>query len=160
MLESLTLQMEYIKNVVNRNTEDFTHAQSLQRPQPGGNCLNWVVGHIVATRDRTLGLVGGEPLWDDDVRAPYATGSGPLEEDRALPLERLLTDFAESHRRVVAGLASLTGEQLAAAAPFSPTGNPQETIGSLLAGLLFHDAYHAGQTGLLRRLAGKPGTIG
>ena len=34
-----------------------------------------------------------------------------------------------------------------------------EAVGSLLAGLLFHEAYHVGQTGVLRRLIGMDGAL-
>jgi hypothetical protein len=44
-------------------------------------------------------------------------------------------------------------------APFSPSKNPKETLRSLLTTVLFHQAYHSGQTGLLRRIAGKEGAI-
>jgi hypothetical protein len=44
-------------------------------------------------------------------------------------------------------------------APFSPTGNPDETVGSLLAAISFHEAYHVGQTGLLRRVVGREGVV-
>jgi uncharacterized damage-inducible protein DinB len=58
-----------------------------------------------------------------------------------------------------AGLADVQAETLGRPAPASPTGNPDETIGSLLATILFHQAYHSGQTAVLRRLVGKPGAI-
>ncbi len=57
-------------------------------------------------------------------------------------------------------LASLSDENLAAAAPFSPRNDPDETVGSLLTLIAFHQAYHTGQTGLLRRVAGHDGAIG
>jgi uncharacterized damage-inducible protein DinB len=38
-------------------------------------------------------------------------------------------------------------------------GELTETVRSLLGTILFHQAYHSGQTGLLRRIAGKPGAI-
>jgi uncharacterized damage-inducible protein DinB len=41
----------------------------------------------------------------------------------------------------------------------SPTGNPDETVRSLLTTVMFHQAYHAGQTAVLRRIAGKEGAI-
>lgn len=37
--------------------------------------------------------------------------------------------------------------------------NPEETVSSLLTVVLFHRGYHAGQTGILRRIAGKAGAI-
>jgi len=41
----------------------------------------------------------------------------------------------------------------------SPTGNPNETVRTLLTTIMFHQAYHAGQTAVLRRIAGKEGAI-
>ncbi len=35
----------------------------------------------------------------------------------------------------------------------------KETIGSLMAGMAFHEAYHCGQLGVLRRMAGAEGII-
>ncbi len=40
-----------------------------------------------------------------------------------------------------------------------PSPLRKETVGTLLAGLVFHDAYHVGQTGLLRRIAGHAGVL-
>jgi hypothetical protein len=57
-------------------------------------------------------------------------------------------------------LRQFPAQRLAEKAPFSPTNDPNETVGSLIAGFVFHDAYHAGQTGLLRRIAARGGAIG
>ena len=65
----------------------------------------------------------------------------------------------ESPRRVDAGLAASGSDALGRRAPFSPGGDPGETVGSLLMTIAWHQAYHVGQTGLLRRLAGKEGAI-
>ncbi|MBU1676531.1 DinB family protein, partial [bacterium] len=54
---------------------------------------------------------------------------------------------------------SLTEDRLDEPAPFSPGNDETETVGSLLAGLAFHESYHCGQLGLLRRLLGKDGVI-
>ncbi len=77
----------------------------------------------------------------------------------ALELRDLLAGFDEASRRFDAGLAGVNPETLDQLAPGSPSGNPNETVRSLLSTIAFHQAYHAGQTGLLRRLAGKEGAI-
>jgi uncharacterized damage-inducible protein DinB len=41
----------------------------------------------------------------------------------------------------------------------SPSGNPDETVRSLITTVMFHQAYHAGQTAVLRRIAGREGAI-
>jgi uncharacterized damage-inducible protein DinB len=61
--------------------------------------------------------------------------------------------------RFDAGLAALPEERLAERVPMSPTGNPNETVGTMLATIVQHQAYHSGQLGVLRRVAGKPGAI-
>jgi uncharacterized damage-inducible protein DinB len=45
-------------------------------------------------------------------------------------------------------------KRAAQTAPFSPSGNPKETVGSLMGVLAFHEVYHVGQVGMLRRWAG------
>jgi hypothetical protein len=53
----------------------------------------------------------------------------------------------------------MSPDQMDKPAPISPTGNPKETVGSLLAALAFHEAYHVGQTGILRRVIGREGVV-
>lgn len=106
-------------------------------------------------------LLGQEPVISERRLKPYARHSSPLKDRaEALPLEELLAAFDKTSERVDAGLKSLEAKKLDEPAPFSPTKNPKETVRSLLADISFHQAYHSGQTGLLRRIAGKPGAIG
>ena len=77
----------------------------------------------------------------------------------ARDLGEIMAAWTEATRRVDGGLEGLKPEFLAERAQFSPSGNPDETNGSLLTTVLFHQAYHAGQTAVLRRIAGKEGAI-
>lgn len=157
-MATLVNQFGITQFVINKNTEGLTHEDSLLQPSPGGNCLNWVIGHIVKARNDALALVGKDPLYPPERFARYH--SRPLTgAEEALPLDELLESFHSLQGPLTAGLKEMTAEQLAAPAPFSPTGNADETVGSLLAGLAFHESYHAGQTGILRRIAGKPGAL-
>jgi hypothetical protein len=52
-----------------------------------------------------------------------------------------------------------SGNCMSEPAPYSPGDNPDETLGSLLYLIAFHQAYHVGQLGLCRRLAGKSGGV-
>lgn len=143
--------------VFRRNLDGVTHEDSLRLPHAGGNTLNWIVGHIVRTRNQALGLLGAKPPFDDAEFVVYsADGFDPA---RALPLDELKRRFDVLGPALAGALARTTPEDLSSAAPFSPTGNASETVGSLLAGIAFHEAYHLGQTGLSRRLLGKPGAL-
>ena len=143
--------------VLERNLGDITHEESLHAPQPGGNSLNWIVGHMVRTRNQALGLLGRQPPFDDAEFVAY--DPGPFNPGRALGLDDLKRRFDSLGPTLARALENATAEQLSAKAPLSPTGNPNETVGSLLASIAFHEAYHLGQTGLSRRLLGKRGAI-
>jgi uncharacterized damage-inducible protein DinB len=160
-IEVLREQARVIHYVLRLNVDGLTQEDSLIQPQPGGNCLNWVVGHLVRTYSEILlPLLGQEPVFGKDVLKRYGRDSGELREaSEALPLEELLAGWDETTDRVVAGLAAMTPEALDKPAPFSPRNNPDETVRSLLTILMFHQAYHCGQTGLLRRMAGKEGAM-
>lgn len=158
-MQVLRYQLGITALAIQMNTEGLTHEESLAQPAPAGNCLNWVLGHVVRSRNEALEVAGREPLFPSEELAVYARG-GTWDEAQALPLEELLSRFAALQEPLEQAVTALDAGALAAPAPFSPTGNPEETVGTLLAGIGFHEAYHVGQTGLLRRLLGKPGAIG
>jgi hypothetical protein len=138
------------QSVILRETAGLTHEDTLRQPPFGGNCLNWVLGHIVTGRDDILRLLGQSPLWTQDDYDRCKRGSVPITRpDQALPLERLLRDLAITHERILASLRDMADEQLSV-----PSGDGV-TVGQNLAILLWHEGYHSGQLDLLRRLAGK-----
>jgi DinB superfamily len=159
-IEVLRSQSASTRGVLHRNIAGITHAESLQSPEPGGNCLNWVVGHLDWVNEQMLVLLSQPAVLDEAALARYQRGTPELHDaGEAQPLEKLLSAWDEQWSRIDAGLAALPPEKLDAPAPYSPRNNPSETVGSLLTTLLFHQAYHSGQTGLLRRVLGKEGAI-
>ena len=159
-VEILTRQTRATHGVLRRNVEGLTQEDCLNQPQPGGNCLNWVLGHLLCIYDSVLPAVGQEPVLDASALKRYERGSAELHvAGEAKPLSDLLAAWDEAAKRMEAGLGALTAERMDEPAPFSPTNNPKETVRSLLATVAFHQAYHTGQTGLLRRMADKEGAI-
>ncbi len=159
-VEVLRHQARITHQVVRLNTAGVTQEESMVQPRPAGNCLNWVVGHLVAIYDQALPLLGQEPVMAAGAMERYQRGSPPLRDPAdAMPLEELLAAWDEASRRADAGLAGLTAGVMERPAPFSPGGDPDETVRSLVSTMIFHQAYHAGQTGVLRRIAGREGAI-
>jgi uncharacterized damage-inducible protein DinB len=148
------------QGVVRVNTAGLTQEDSLVQPRPDGNCLNFVVGHLVNVYDKILPLLGQETVMGDAV-ARYERGSPALRDpSEAMELGELLAAFDAQTERFQAGLATLPPEALERPMPGPNSGGElTETLRSLLGTILFHQAYHAGQAGLLRRIAGKPGAI-
>jgi uncharacterized damage-inducible protein DinB len=153
-------QARMVHEVVRRNVEGLTQEESLLQPNPGGNCLNWVLGHLLSIYESALRLLGQEPVLPEGALKRYGRGTPPLQDPaEAMEIRELMAAWNEVGPRLESGLAGLTAEALDRPAPHSPTKNPNETVRSLLTTIFFHQAYHAGQTGLLRRLAGKEGAI-
>lgn len=139
--------------VIEINLEGVTQEESLFQPERAGNCINWVSGHIVTTRNLMMKLIGENPAWGEDKTALYQRGAKPLTHaDKAIPLAEMLNDLRNSQVVLIKKLKKMTIEELEAPAEDS-------TVFEQLAFLQFHETYHAGQLGLLRRLIGKPGAI-
>jgi uncharacterized damage-inducible protein DinB len=156
-MDTALLQLLYKTShaIINHNVKGISHEESLIQPEPGGNCLNWVLGHIVASRNSIFRLLRNEPIWTADQASVYERGAPPLRgADTARPLPEILADLNHSQERLMARLATVTEAEMAA-----PSGMMDESVGGMIAFLQFHESYHAGQTGLLRRLIGREGAI-
>jgi hypothetical protein len=147
--------------VVGRCLDGLSQEESLIQPMPEGNCSNWVMGHLLCVYDNVLPTLGQAPVGEDGAFKRYGRGSCGLKgSEGAMPMMEMMAAWDEAKKRIEEGLAGLTEERLDEPAPFSPSGNPNETIRSLLTTIFFHQSYHAGQLGMLRRMAGKPGALG
>jgi uncharacterized damage-inducible protein DinB len=152
--ETVLLQIRACRDVVKRNVGEITHEESLRSFRPAGNGLNWTLGHLVATRSAFLRGLGGEPVWSEEEGRLYDRHSPPLADPaRAKPLSALWEAYDETQARLEKTLEGLTPERIAAPLP---AGAPFRTVGEMVAFLGLHDSYHTGQTGLIRRLLGKP----
>ena len=153
-------QTRMVRDTVNVNTRGLTHEESLVEPRPAGNRLNWVLGHLMWVYDGFLPLLKQEPVLGQPALKDYARGAPPLGRGAdVIEFARLLAAWNQASERVDAGLAGLDPEILDRPVPNSPSGDPDETIRTLVTTVMFHQAYHAGQTAVLRRIAGREGAI-
>jgi uncharacterized damage-inducible protein DinB len=140
-------------NIIKRQTEGLTHQDSLLQPPFRGNCLNWVLGHIAVNRNRVLQVLGEASMLSEAEAARYKSGSEPVtgDEEGVLTLEKLLDALERAQEGIARGLGRATPADLAGEIEIGPR---TMTVGQRLFGLYFHETYHAGQTELLRQLAG------
>jgi hypothetical protein len=88
---------EFSYGAITRNLDGVTHEESLFIPEPAGNCINWVVGHVVAARNTVLTLAGGSPVFTSDAAGHYRRGSAPIQSgDPVLDLGTLRGILADS----------------------------------------------------------------
>jgi hypothetical protein len=138
---------------IKRNLAEMTHADSLIAPVPAGNCANWVLGHGVATRNRVHEILGAPPPLSGKAAARYLRRSPPLTDPaEAVMLEDLISALDASQEVLLAAI-----DRAGDAGLEERVGD--STLGGSLAFFQFHEAYHSGQLGLLRRIAGHPGAI-
>ena len=158
LAETLAIQLRMNQWIATANLEGITQQESLVRAVPSGNHINWLLGHIVATRRAVLPSLRQESVWSEERTRLYRKDQDLRENPNYLPLEEVVRAFHDSNERMLEGTAALTDEELAAPAPFSPGGG-SDTLGSLLTRMTIHEGYHLGQIGILRRVVGKPGAI-
>jgi len=160
MLTAQQLAEAYGRNVgiIQAQTAGLTHDESLLQLPFRGNCLNWVIGHILEGRNTILQLLGTDPAFDPAAAARYARNSEPILADGpdVVPLEELLRTLERSQEHLAAKMATLTDADFARDTSFF---NRPMSLGQILFFLYFHDTYHTGQAEPLRQLAGKDDKI-
>src|SRR5262245_4773296 len=76
-------QLGMTQYVARRNVGDVTHAESVRTFAPADNSLNWVLGHLVATRSAFLAGLGAEPVWSKDEARAYERHAAPMRDPAA-----------------------------------------------------------------------------
>ena len=109
-------QLNVARWLLQNNTAEITDEDSLIQPEPGGNCLNWIVGHIVGARDLMLAdVLGGEGVLSTETRERYNRGSDPIEssDEASLPFRDLLEAYETNHGRLMEILGAAYQHDLA-----------------------------------------------
>lgn len=148
-----TLRQSYAatQGLIERHCSGLTHGQSVVQPPFPGNCLNWVLGHVLNGRDRALRALGAQPVLSEGQYARYATGSEPIAKaGDGTPVEVLLELAQLSHRRLDSVLEQ-TGEEFLAEVVETQFGRQRRS--TYVSGLHWHETYHTGQLEILRSLS-------
>jgi uncharacterized damage-inducible protein DinB len=158
LTDALITQLKFCHGAAHMNLEGLSEDESRRRPDPGGNSVNWILGHITCVRHAVLhGL--GETVAPNEKLAQYRRGSSGEPAD-PLPLADLIALFDELQPMFVATLQKLSESDLAGTGRLTRTPAGRDaTLGNALASLVFHESYHVGQLGVARRLLGKEGAI-
>ena len=158
----LAQMYEFSYGAIQRNLDGLTHDDSMLSPEPAGNCINWVLGHMVTGRGLVLMLAGASPtVLTEEEAAGYRRGSAALTEGgNPVDFARLESALAETQQRLIPALQALSDATLSAEVPEQFRRPPlQGTVGQALARLSYHEGYHNGQIGILRRMVGKEAAI-
>ncbi|CAN5358205.1 hypothetical protein BH09BAC1_BH09BAC1_16480 [soil metagenome] len=125
--------------VVTGNLSDINHEESLVTPPTGGSSINWVLGHIVCYRCRSLETLGQPHPKGANLETLYEFNTLPNSET-ALSLGALKALYEE------------TQQQLLSLLPRLDEGLEKE---DRLVFYAYHETMHSGQFAILRRMLGK-----
>jgi hypothetical protein len=150
--ENLIWNFERNASYLRTHLAGLTHADSLVQPPVNGNCINWIVGHLVCYRNFALEICGLPLVVSTAVANRYERGSMPVTEaaTNVAAFEMLVEAYWHSHEQLVAYLCTLTQEQASEVVSAADFTMPRS---ELLTSFMRHESYHAGQLELLRELA-------
>lgn len=128
------------------------HQASLRQPPVEGNCINWILGHIVCYRNYAMSICGLVLVLPEEAAKRYARDSAPVTGAAAdvVDFAHLLAAYNRSHEQLLAYLQQVdeaTLGEVVTSAGFTMAR------GELLTSFMRHESYHAGQFELFRALA-------
>ncbi len=140
-------------SIIHMQLKGITQEESLLQPPFRGNCLNWVVGHILGIYGEVFEVMEMPGTLSNSEAKTYNYGSEPLTDCANA------SDLAQMIARLDAGLAKITSrlEELSSAELEREVTiwlGPVPLIEALFI-VQWHASYHTGQLELLRQLAGK-----
>jgi uncharacterized damage-inducible protein DinB len=145
--------LQFNHNAIHMQLKDITQAESLLQPPFQGNCMNWVIGHILDMRQSWTSVLGLPRILTEAEEKIYGYGSEPVTcAEQALPLEYLVKKLDENLAVLVGKLETLTQADLDGEVEIWRGKLP---LAQALSFFQWHEAYHTGQLELLRQLAGK-----
>jgi len=119
------------------------------------NSAYWLLGHIAQTRRQFVRLLQDE-LAVDDWEEYFKPRSNLDRPDSAPSVEFLLKDISNTGLKITKYLNAISDEDADKELPQTlPSGD--NNIRGYAYFLYFHEGYHMGQIGFVRRVAGKPG---
>ena len=154
----LITSFEVSQRLLMTNLEGISHEESITLPEGGGNSINWIAGHLLASRNSILKLAGGEVYLDSEGIAPYARGCKRLEPgDKCMTIEKIREGLSETGKKVVKLLRAMPAGELEQdiEIPGFPVKFVEPTRDAHISLLLYHEGYHVGQIGLARCVIGK-----
>ncbi len=141
-----TLKMQYSTTYSQLQTAlESLNSSTANLQVASGGSANWLLAHIIASRQTPILLVGGATIWDAQKLQRWGRDAAPLGANETLDFEQLKTDLATSQEALMTYLSSLSEADLARETPIG-------SLGGALAFLLVHEARHLGQLLSLPRL--------
>jgi hypothetical protein len=141
-------QYAFQTSLIHNHIEHVTDIESLLQLPFEANCMNWIVGHILARRHSAIDALGEGPFWDEDKLARYRSGSDPIvSTEQALTFKKLRAELDRSMTFLEASLSTAPGSTLDR---IVKNDRGEKSAADHIDGFLWHETYHIGQLDILR----------
>jgi uncharacterized damage-inducible protein DinB len=157
----MNMDTSTVKNMLNANAEIFRRAtggipdEEWLRQPDGSNHMLWVAGHIVIHRAKMAEMLGAE--WSAPWSGLFARGAKLASPEDYPSPEEIRRAWDEVSQEANSALANATPEALS---QHSDKSSFDGTVGGGVALLCFHETYHVGQLGYLRKWLGHGQSVG
>jgi hypothetical protein len=156
-IESVTLIFKLNNEMVQRSLDGVSDADCWRRPTGNGNPLGWLAGHATISRAGLLKKLGHS--YDCGLGDLFNRGAAPSTPEAYPPRSVIEAAWKQSRQEMRAAFERLTEASLAAP-PSGQTFSGVTTMADLIAFYAFHESYHVGQMGYVRKLLGYSGIAG
>lgn len=155
--EILADQLEGTRDWTRRLLADIAGDEWAFQPQPGLAHPLWICGHLAFAENGLIHVrCAGESQIEDAFTAHFKMGSAPsaLGEQKFPSPEEVMRVMEDVHTKALAVVQAMTPTELAESAG---AAHPHfdDKLGAV-SHCMRHEAFHAGQLALIRRLMGKP----
>jgi uncharacterized damage-inducible protein DinB len=142
--------------LIRRTLKDLPPEAGWQQPSEGGNSIMWILGHITQTRAGLLSILGErvDTGWGDLFKRG-AQRHDPGVYPSPDTIKQTGIDLTARLRRK---LRTIGDDQLATPVQLKLPG--VTNLAQALAFFAFHEAYHVGQLGYVRKLLGHASIAG
>lgn len=146
IIAQFRLHSQLLKNVC----KDF-NTQQTEQTHGEANHVKWLVGHMVSTRYYTANLLGLEAEFK--YTELFKHGSTPAAGDQYPSIDTFLEEWNPISTLLVEHLEKMTAADWEKEAPFAFPIHDGSLKGSF-SFMADHEAYHIGQLGYARKIAG------
>jgi hypothetical protein len=142
--ETLRGMFLFQRGIFENALDGLSDVAALKRISDTSNHMNWLLGHIVHCRFMLAGIVG---IRESN---PFGNTYWSGIEEKAYPnVSEVVLQMNSISEKLMAKLASLSDEALDAT-----LGPDQPVLGDVISFFSYHEAYHLGQVGMVRKLVG------
>ena len=157
MLQPLALIFKLNNNLIARSLDGLSDEDVWRQPSGSGNPIGWIIGHLTETRAGLLGDMGRP--FDCGWSRAFQRGSA-LQGQTGYPARAAIeAAWKGTHAAMRDAFANVTADRLAAPVSRRPVPGV-ESLADLIAFCGFHESYHVGQVGFIRKQLGHSSIAG